>query len=76
MALEQEYATPENYLHAGERELHIQGTRDRQGATDFFLFNPPVASRVSVIRCGICKTEIPEGERRCPRCYEGLEEEK
>ena len=61
-------ATPENDLYAGEKGLHISGTRDRGRALDFWMFNPPVAGNAYRIRGGICKRPM-DGYRRCPYCY-------
>lgn len=72
MGIGQSFATPENDPYAGEKNLHIQGTRDRGDKIDFWLFNPPPKQVKGSIVCGICK--IPMEGKHCMNCYPDKEE--
>ena len=68
MGLGQSYATPENDEFAGEKGLHVSGTRQRRNKLDFWMFSPPLREGSCLIRCGICKMPMGE-ERHCKNCY-------
>lgn len=73
MGIGQSWATKENDPYAGERGLHIQGTRDRGDKIDFWLFNPPPKQAKGSIVCGICHRDMTR-YKSCPNCYSGKEE--
>lgn len=74
MGIGQEWATEANAPQV-EKPLHTRGVRNRGAKLDFFMFTPPSyrmdgdRTRIAPIRCGQCKTEIPDGERHCPHCW-------
>jgi len=51
-----------------ESQIHHQGTYQRGGSLEFWLFNPPKVKKSVGLRCGVCKTAM-SGLKHCPRCY-------